>query len=138
MYLNRFSLLIYFVMRSLYHTSYHHKEDKEGHYVDIRLLGSVNVNGIISRPIEEWIDYNIYTLEWRIYLLNKLSAETGKLQRLCCIQDLKGVGMSSLWSIAKPMMHPRTVNKFTILKGDFQEELYKYIPVQNLPVWIAG
>lgn len=186
MYLNRFSLLIYFVMHSLYHTSYHHKEDKEGHFVDIRLLGSVNVNGIISRPIEEWIDYNIYTLEWRIYLLNKLSAETGKLQRLCCIQDLKGVGMhmispfprsygvtcrtlikylkamssvtshnypetmhksfitnapgifSSLWSIAKPMMHPRTVNKFTILKGDFQEELYKYIPVQNLPVWIEG
>ena len=45
---------------------------------------------------------------------------------------------SSLWSIAKPMMHPRTVTKFTILKGDFQEELYKYIPVQNLPVWIAG
>ena len=80
-------------MRSLFHTSYHHKEDKEGHFIDIRLLGSVNVNGIISRPIEEWIDYNIYTLEWRIYLLNKLSAETGKLQRLCCIQDLKGVGM---------------------------------------------
>ena len=45
---------------------------------------------------------------------------------------------SSLWSIAKPMMHPRTVNKFTILKGDYQEELYKCIPVQNLPVGAAA
>lgn len=31
--------------------------------------------------------------EWRIYTLNKYSEETGVLQRLCCIQDLKGVGM---------------------------------------------
>ena len=90
--LNRTSLNL-LLSFSVYHTNYHHKEDKEGRFVDIRLLGSVDVNGIISRPIDEWIDYNIYTLEWRIYLLNKLSQETGKLQRLFCVLDLKGVGM---------------------------------------------
>lgn len=78
---------------SIFHTSYHHKEDKEGHFIDIRLLGSIDVSGIVARPLQEWVDYNIYTLEWRIYTLNKLSAETGTLQRLTCIQDLKGVGM---------------------------------------------
>lgn len=48
---------------------------------------------MVSRTLDEWIDYNIYTLEWRIYLLNKLSEKTGILQRIFCIQDLKGVGM---------------------------------------------
>ena len=41
---------------------------------------------------------------------------------------------SSIWTLVKPMMHPRTVKKFIILKSNYQEELYKYIPVQNLPV----
>lgn len=41
---------------------------------------------------------------------------------------------STLWSMAKPMMHPRTVKKYIICNADYQEMLYKYIPVQNLPV----
>lgn len=41
---------------------------------------------------------------------------------------------SSIWTLVKPMMHPRTVKKFTILKSNYHEELYKFIPVQNLPV----
>ena len=41
---------------------------------------------------------------------------------------------SSIWTLVKPMMHPRTVKKFIIWKSDYQEELYKYISVQNLPV----
>ena len=87
----------------VFHTSYHHKTDREGRIVDIRLLGSVDVKGLLARPLKEWIDYNIYILvrlvrrldpqEWRIYTLNKISEETGVLQRLNCIQDLKGVGM---------------------------------------------
>ena len=43
---------------------------------------------------------------------------------------------SALWSLAKPMMHPRTVKKYIICNSDYQETLYKYIPVQNLPVWV--
>ena len=35
----------------------------------------------------------IISQEWRIYTLNKRSEEMGILQRLTCIQDLKGVGM---------------------------------------------
>ena len=42
---------------------------------------------------------------------------------------------SALWSLAKPMMHPRTVKKYIICNSDYQETLYKYIPVRNLPVW---
>lgn len=89
--------------RSIFHTNYHHKKDFEGHIIDIRLLGCVDVKGLLSHSLKEWLDYNIYVLvvaavsthaqEWRIYTLNKYSAETGVLQRLCCIQDLKGVGM---------------------------------------------
>ena len=67
---------------SIFHTSYHHKEDKEGHFIDIRLLGSIDVSGIVARPLQEWVDYNIYTLEWRIYTLNKLSAATHLHSRL--------------------------------------------------------
>lgn len=80
-------------IHSSYPVNYHHKEDRDGHILDIRLLGSVDVKAFLSNPLEEWVDYNIYTLEWRIYLLNKRSMETGILQRLCCIQDTKGVGM---------------------------------------------
>ena len=84
------------IIFSYYHTSYHHKEDREGHFIDIRLLGSIDVQGMISRSLDEWIDYNIYTLEWRIYLLNKLSKETGYLQRIFCIQDIRGIGLHML------------------------------------------
>ena len=41
---------------------------------------------------------------------------------------------SSLWKIAKPVLHPRTVKKVVICKGDYQEKLYAEIPIQNLPV----
>ena len=88
-----FSVMQKSLISSYYYTNYHHKEDKEGHYIDIRLLGSIDVDGMLSRSLDEWIDYNIYTLEWRIYLLNKLSAETGYLHRIFCIQDLKGIGL---------------------------------------------
>lgn len=43
---------------------------------------------------------------------------------------------SALWSLAKPLMHPRTVKKYIICNSDYQETLYKYIPVQNLPVCV--
>lgn len=46
----------------VFHTSYHHKTDREGRIVDIRLLGSVDVKGLLARPLKEWIDYNIYIL----------------------------------------------------------------------------
>lgn len=91
------------VIDSCFHTNYFHKTDKEGHIVDIRLMGSIDVKAMLSHTLKEWLDYNIYTLvtplvrfdmqEWRIHTLNKRSIETGHLQRLCCIQDLKGVGM---------------------------------------------
>lgn len=45
---------------------------------------------------------------------------------------------SSLWTIAKPVLHPRTVKKVVICKGDYQEKLYAEIPIQNLPVRIKG
>ena len=61
--------------------------------IDIRLLGAIDVKDLLSQPLKDWIDYTIYVLEWRLYTLNKYSKETGQLQRLCCIQDLKGVGM---------------------------------------------
>lgn len=47
---------------SVFHTSYHHKTDKEGRIVDIRLLGAIDVKGLLSHPLKEWIDYNIYIL----------------------------------------------------------------------------
>ena len=49
-------------MDRVFHTSYHHKTDREGRIVDIRLLGSVDVKGLLARPLKEWIDYNIYIL----------------------------------------------------------------------------
>lgn len=50
------------VFERVFHTSYHHKTDREGRIVDIRLLGSVDVKGLLARPLKEWIDYNIYIL----------------------------------------------------------------------------
>lgn len=45
-----------------FHTNYSHKTDKEGHLVDIRLLGAIDVKGLLSHPLKEWLDYNIYVL----------------------------------------------------------------------------
>ena len=164
------------VFEPIFHTNYHHKKDLEGHIIDIRLLGCIDVKALLSHPEKEWLDYNIYVLEWRIYTLNKYSEETGVLQRLCCIQDLKGVGMhmvspslisylkdmtnitshnypetmhrsfvvnvpaifSSLWSLAKPVMHPRTVKKVVICKGNYHKHLYEEIPIQALPTYLGG
>ena len=50
------------VTYSVFQTNYHHKTDKEGRIVDIRLLGAVDVKGLLSHPLKEWIDYNIYIL----------------------------------------------------------------------------
>lgn len=120
-----------------------------------------------------------------MYTLNKYSKETGQFQRLCCIQDLKGVGMhmvspylislhfifstlitflkdmtnmtshnypetmhrsfvvnvpgvfTSLWNLAKPIMHPRTVKKIVICKGDYLSTLLEDIPIQNIPVYFG-
>lgn len=47
---------------SVFHTSYHHKTDKEGRIIDIRLLGAIDVKGLLARPLKEWIDYTIYVL----------------------------------------------------------------------------
>lgn len=47
---------------SCFHTNYSHKTDKEGHLVDIRLLGAIDVKGLLSHPLKEWLDYNIYVL----------------------------------------------------------------------------
>ena len=41
---------------------------------------------------------------------------------------------TTLWAMAKPIMHPRTVKKVMICKGDYQEKLYAEIPIENLPV----
>lgn len=41
---------------------------------------------------------------------------------------------TTLWAMAKPVMHPRTVKKVMICKGDYQEKLYAEIPIENLPV----
>lgn len=41
---------------------------------------------------------------------------------------------SSLWSLAKPVMHPRTVKKVVICKGNYHKHLYDEIPIQALPV----
>ena len=41
---------------------------------------------------------------------------------------------SSLWSLAKPVMHPRTVKKVVICKGNYHSSLYTEIPIQSLPV----
>ena len=47
---------------------------------------------------------------------------------------------SSLWSLAKPVMHPRTVKKVVICKGNYHKHLYEEIPIQSLPVsvWCAA
>ena len=50
------------VIASVFQTNYYHKTDKEGRIVDIRLLGAVNVQGLLSHSLKEWIDYNIYVL----------------------------------------------------------------------------
>ena len=41
---------------------------------------------------------------------------------------------TSLWNLAKPIMHPRTVKKIVICKGDYLSTILEDIPVQNLPV----
>lgn len=51
-----------FSMYSCFHTNYFHKTDKEGHLIDIRLLGAIDVKNLLSHPLKEWIDYNIYVL----------------------------------------------------------------------------
>ena len=43
---------------------------------------------------------------------------------------------SSLWSLAKPILHPRTVKKIVICKGDYQPALYEDISIRNLPVGV--
>ena len=45
---------------------------------------------------------------------------------------------SSLWSLAKPVMHPRTVKKIVICKGDYQPALYNDISIRNIPVCVNG
>lgn len=49
-------------IRSIFHTNYNHKLDREGHVIDIRMLGQIDVKALISRPLKEWIDYTIYVL----------------------------------------------------------------------------
>lgn len=46
----------------IFHTNYHHKKDLEGHIIDIRLLGCIDVKALLSHPEKEWLDYNIYVL----------------------------------------------------------------------------
>ena len=60
--------LIRSVTYSVFQTNYHHKTDKEGRIVDIRLLGAVDVKGLLSHPLKEWIDYNIYILVGLVHL----------------------------------------------------------------------
>ena len=40
---------------------------------------------------------------------------------------------TTLWAMAKPVMHPRTVKKVMICKGDYQERLYAEVPNGTLP-----
>ena len=42
--------------------NYNHFLDREGHIIDIRMLGQIDVKALIARPLKEWIDYTIYTL----------------------------------------------------------------------------
>ena len=49
------------------------------------------------------------------------------------IVNVPGI-FSSLWSLAKPVLHPRTVKKVVICTGDYLESLLTEIPIQNLPV----
>ena len=46
----------------IFHTNYHHKKDLEGHIIDIRLRGCIDVKALLSHPEKEWLDYNIYVL----------------------------------------------------------------------------
>lgn len=52
----------FYLIDSCFHTNYSHKTDKEGHLIDIRLLGSIDVKALLAQPLEDWIDYNIYIL----------------------------------------------------------------------------
>ena len=46
--------------------------DREGHVIDIRMLGQIDVKALIARPLKEWIDYTIYVLVLFIYLYPQL------------------------------------------------------------------
>lgn len=48
--------------------NYNHFLDREGHIIDIRMLGQIDVKALIARPLKEWIDYTIYTLVSCYYL----------------------------------------------------------------------
>ena len=43
---------------------------------------------------------------------------------------------TSLWNLAKPIMHPRTVKKIVICKGDYLSTILEDIPIQNIPVFL--
>ncbi|KAK8790895.1 hypothetical protein WA158_005526 [Blastocystis sp. Blastoise] len=113
------------VFNDIMKSNYSHGTDKEGRIFDIRMMGKTDVSAFLKQPIEDVVKYNVYILEWRIRLFNKLSAESGQLIRMVAIQDIGGVGLNfvsnTLISYFKAISHvtsdnyPETMHKSFII-----------------------
>lgn len=44
----------------------------------------------------------------------------------------------AVWSLVKPLLQPRTVNKITLLGTKYMDELLKYVDVDNIPEYMGG
>lgn len=44
----------------------------------------------------------------------------------------------AVWSLVKPLLQPRTVNKVTLLGHKYMDELTKYVDIENIPEYMGG
>lgn len=44
----------------------------------------------------------------------------------------------AVWSLVKPLLQPRTVNKVTLLGTKYMDELLKYVDAENIPEYMGG
>ncbi|CAE6386060.1 unnamed protein product [Rhizoctonia solani] len=114
-----------------FYPQYYHKMDKDGRPVYIERLGSVNVTELAKVTTEERQLQNL-VLEYERFLHERLpacSAAAGApVETSCTILDLKGVGISSFFSVKDYVMkasaigqnyYPETMGKFYIINTPF-------------------
>lgn len=44
----------------------------------------------------------------------------------------------AVWSLVKPLLQPRTVNKVTLLGTKYMDELTKFVDVESIPEYMGG
>lgn len=44
----------------------------------------------------------------------------------------------AIWSLVKPLLQPRTVNKVTLLGTKYMDELLKYVDAESIPEYMGG